>query len=219
MTTRDPDVDGPAAAEDDEGDGTGLGRLLAFSDGVFAIAFTILVLDLEVPDDLSPAALRAALVGQLPHVYSALLSFAVIGRFWVAHHGMLARVRAADGPLLTLNTVLLATVALVPFAASLLAEYGRDRLAVVIYSATVGATAALQLVLWWWVARRGLHTRSTTPEHVARYAAGIGGAVVAFVVAIPVAFVSTVAAELCWLLAFVPVGWATRFSGGARRGS
>ncbi|MGD9990571.1 TMEM175 family protein [Pseudonocardia sp.] len=199
-----------AEREDDEpGEGAvepaGVGRLLAFSDGVFSIAFTILVLDIAVPDDLTPAGLRAAVAGQVPQLLSAVLSFAVIGRFWISHHDMLRRVRGADGGLLVVNIALLAAVALIPFTTSLLAEYGDLVEPTVYYAGMVAISAALQLLMLWWLTRRGLFLPGTPHSHIQEAVGGLGGTVVAFVVSIPVAFLSTTAAQLCWLLAFVPV--------------
>lgn len=198
-----------AEPEDDEpGEGAvepaGVGRLLAFSDGVFSIAFTILVLDIAVPNDLSPAGLEIALAGQVPQILSALLSFAVIGRFWMSHHDMLRQVRGADSGLLVVNTALLAAIALIPFTTSLLAEYGDLVEPTVYYAGMVSITAGLQLVMLWWITRRGLFLPGTPHSTIEEAAGGLGGSVVAFVVSIPVAFASTTAAQLCWLLAFVP---------------
>ncbi|ODU00212.1 MAG: hypothetical protein ABS81_24385 [Pseudonocardia sp. SCN 72-86] len=179
--------------------------MLAFSDGVFSIAFTILVLDIVVPDDLTPTALQAALAGQVPQLLSALLSFAVIGRFWISHHDMLRQVRGADTGLLVVNTALLAAVALIPFTTALLADYGNLAEPVVYYAGMVALTAALQLVMLWWIGRRGLWLPGTARSAIGEAAGGLGGSVAAFVVSIPVAFASTLVAQLCWLLAFVPV--------------
>lgn len=81
--------------DDPEAGRADLGRLPAFSDGVFAIAITILVLGLDVPPGLSPEELGAHLEGLLPILGSAALSFAVIGRFWIAHSRDLPRPRVA----------------------------------------------------------------------------------------------------------------------------
>ncbi len=193
--------------EDDEGQPesqVGVGRMLAFSDGVFAIAFTILVLDLTVPDGLSADELRTALHELLPQFFSALLSFAVIGRFWLAHHQLFDRMRGADTALLVFNTLLLIPIALIPFTAQLLAEYGDIPIAVIIYSATVGAAASMQLGIWLWARRRSLITRPRTGEESLAVTLGLGGAALAFIIAIPVAPLSTTAAQLCWLIALVP---------------
>ena len=185
--------------------GISAGRLLTFSDGVFAIAFTVLVLDLDVPDGLSAAQLRAALNEELPHVFSALLSFAVIGRFWIAHHKVFEHVTTVDTVLLVLNTALLAPIALIPFGATLLAEYGSDPSAFIVYATTIGAAALFQLVVWLWVnRRRRIAGERLDEQDVLNTTLGLAGATAAFLLAIPVALVSTTAAPLCWLLALVP---------------
>lgn len=185
--------------------GIGVGRLLAFSDGVFAIAFTILVLDLNVPDGLTPAELIAELRAQVPNLLSAALSFAVIGRFWISHHQTFDQVRVIDIPLLWLNVLLLALIAVVPFSTALLAEYGNLSIAVIAYSATVGGVASIQLVVF----RRAARLRQLTGDPIADVEVlgatlGLGGAAFAFLIAIPVAPFSTTAAQLCWLITLVP---------------
>jgi len=77
-----------------------------------------------VPDGLGSAALAEALRARVPHLFSALLGFAVIGRFWLGHHALFDRIRVVDRPLLLLNLLLLAPVALIPAAAGLIADYG-----------------------------------------------------------------------------------------------
>jgi uncharacterized membrane protein len=194
--------------EDEHGTGS-LGRLLAFSDGVFAIAITILVLDLDVPGGLSDAALRAE-VGELtPRLLSAALSFAIIGRFWIAHHALFDHIRTADRTLLALGTVLLAPIVLIPFVTELLAEYADTAIAVIAYSATVVAAALAEFaVLAYGTRRHALgHPR---PTAVRAQLAGTGVAAAAFLIAIPLALVSPAAAKLCWLFTVVPVRRLTR---------
>ena len=113
------------------------GRLEAFSDGVIAIAVTLLVLDIRVP---APGAgsLGHALLHQWPNYAAYVVSFLTIGVIWVNHHAAFARVRQVDHTLLILNLLLLLTVGLLPFTTSLMAEYLREdrgqHLAAAIYS-------------------------------------------------------------------------------------
>jgi len=105
------------------------GRLEAFSDGVIAVAITLLVLDIHVP--APPLARGASLAHELGKnwpVYAAYVtSFLTIGIIWVNHHVMIGRLREADRTILFLNLLLLMSIAALPFATSLMAAYLRQR--------------------------------------------------------------------------------------------
>jgi TMEM175 potassium channel family protein len=142
-------------------------RLEAFSDGVFAIAITLLVLDLVVPDPGEEGArLGARLAHQWPSYVAYVVSFLVIGIIWVNHHTVFNRVRLVDRPVLFANLALLLVVSVIPFPTRLIAEYltaGPDsHLAAAIYSATMLAMGVAYSALWLAVTRdaRLLH------EHV-----------------------------------------------------
>jgi len=135
------------------------GRLVGFSDGVFAIAITLLVLDLAVParDEVSPGGLAAALADQWPSYFAYLVSFLVIGIIWVNHHTMFSKVALVDRPVLFANLALLLFVSALPFPTRLLAEYLTDgtdaHTAAAIYSATMLAMGLAFSLLWLAVTR------------------------------------------------------------------
>jgi uncharacterized membrane protein len=135
------------------------GRLEAFSDGVFAIAITLLVLDLAVPprDEVRPGGLGSALAHQWPSYFAYLVSFLVIGIIWVNHHTMFSKVKLVDRPVLFANLALLLVVSALPFPTRLLAEYltaGTDaHIAAAIYSGTMLAMGVAYSVLWLAVTR------------------------------------------------------------------
>ncbi len=189
---------------EDDVAGSDVGRVLAFSDGVFAIAITILVLNLEVPAGLSPPELVTALRDLWPELFSAALSFVVIGRFWLSHHGVLDHVVVADRRLLSLNTLVLAPLVLVPFVTQLLADYGQETVVVAYYSATVAALALALLALWLCAVRPPRSDGTVDRNELLSRSLGIGTSAAAFLVAIPVAVLSPQAAMLCWLLALTP---------------
>jgi uncharacterized membrane protein len=130
------------------------GRLEAFSDGVFAIAITLLVLDLAVParDDVRSGELASTLAHQWPSYFAYLVSFLVIGIIWVNHHTMFSKVDRVDRPVLFANLALLLFVSVLPFPTRLLAEYltaGTDaHIAAAVYSATMLAMGLAFSVLW-----------------------------------------------------------------------
>jgi uncharacterized membrane protein len=96
-------------------------RLEAFSDGVFAVAITLLVLDLRAP--VTQGSLIAALADEWPAFAAFAISFVVIGVVWVNHHAIFDRIRVVDRPLLFCNLGLLMAVVLIPFVTSLFAQY------------------------------------------------------------------------------------------------
>lgn len=115
------------------------GRISALSDGVFAIAMTLLVLNLRLPDigSHSEASVFAAgLIGQLPRFVSWLLSFAILCRLWTVHHDLLAEGDTRSRGFTMWNFVFLGAVSFIPFPTSLLAEHPEQLLSVVVFSAT-----------------------------------------------------------------------------------
>lgn len=115
-------------------------RIEAFSDGVFAIAITLLVFNLHIPPVHDQAQLDSALAKEWLSYLSYLLSVVVIGVYWVAHHGLFSYIRRADRPLFWLNILFIACVAFLPFPTALLGQYGHARTAVVIYGLSLVVT-------------------------------------------------------------------------------
>jgi uncharacterized membrane protein len=99
------------------------GRLESFSDGVIAVAATLLVLNITVPTLSSGETLLHGLLAQWPQYAAYVVSFITIGIIWINHHAAISRLREADRTILILNLLLLMTIAVLPFATSLLATY------------------------------------------------------------------------------------------------
>jgi uncharacterized membrane protein len=112
-------------------------RLEAFSDGVIAIAITLLVLDIHVPEPSPGAALGDRLLHQWPSYAAYVVSFLTIGIIWINHTAMLRRLASVDHAVMFLNLLLLLTIGLLPFTTALLAAYLKEadgaRLAAGIY--------------------------------------------------------------------------------------
>ena len=135
--------------------GEGTERIQFFSDAVFAIAMTLLVLEIRLPDSDTDLSWQA--VGALwPQVFAYALSFAIIGLNWVTHHRKFLVIVRFDEMLMTINLILLGFVALLPFPTSVLADYGDDTPVVVLYAFNVGIITVLQLWLWVHAHRAGL---------------------------------------------------------------
>jgi uncharacterized membrane protein len=135
-------------------------RLEAFSDGVFAIATTLLVLELHVRPDVARGALWHGLVGEWPQFAAYLSSFFVIGIMWVNHHSMFRAIVRTDRPLLFLNLLLLLWMSLLPFPTSLVSRYlgdgGSDAsVAEAVYSANLTLAAIAFSLIWLRAVRSG----------------------------------------------------------------
>ncbi|MFB7669127.1 TMEM175 family protein [Kitasatospora sp. NPDC056138] len=135
------------------------GRVEAFSDGIFAIAITLLVLDIKVPKVGEDGSLWEALGQQWPSYAAYVVSFLVIGIMWVNHHQVFSYVARVDRPLMFLNLLMLMVVAVVPWPTAMLAEYLREdrasHAAAAVYSLVMTAIAFAFQGLWWHLTRTG----------------------------------------------------------------
>jgi uncharacterized membrane protein len=178
-------------------------RVLAFSDAVFAIAMTLLVVGIAVPavdDSNSIHDLADALNELVSNFISFFISFAVIGRYWAAHHHFFALLTRIDDRLIGINLVYLAFVAFLPFPTALLGTYFENPLSVAIYAVMVAIISGLEVVLFRHSHRNGL-LREAMPEDVYRWGVMQSTSPVAFFLAsVPVAFASTIVAVFVWFL-------------------
>ncbi|MGW5459089.1 TMEM175 family protein [Streptomyces sp. NPDC003996] len=135
------------------------GRVEAFSDGVFAIAITLLILEIKVPKAGERGGLWHALGAQWPSYAAYVVSFLVIGIMWVNHHQLFSYVARVDRTLMFLNLLLLMVVAAVPWPTAMLAEYLREdaasHAAAAVYSLVMVAMALAFQALWWHLTRTG----------------------------------------------------------------
>src|SRR5215813_10137818 len=113
----------PRHEDDEAADEEGIGRILALSDGVFAIAITLLIIAIGIPATTSDAGLPEALLGLWPRYLAYVLSFLVIARFWVTHHLAFRLIARYDATLVWLNLLLLMLVAFLPFPTAVLGEH------------------------------------------------------------------------------------------------
>jgi uncharacterized membrane protein len=107
-------------------------RLEAFSDGVFAIVITLLILDIKIPE-VQPTALGAGLVNILPQILTYILSFFIVGLYWHLHHQVAAQIKLIDEVFIWLNLVWLLFVSVLPFPTALLGRYPLQPIPLTIY--------------------------------------------------------------------------------------
>jgi uncharacterized membrane protein len=176
-------------------------RIVAFSDGVFSIAITLLVLGIAVDPHLPHDKLAHALWEQHEALLSYAISFAVIGRFWVIHHGFFSEVKAFDGRLMALNMFYLGWVVLIPFSSQVLGDYGGQLPAVVVYAGNLIGVVAVGQWMRWDARSAGLATsdEDTAREDLISSVFIIG----VFLFSIVVALFDASIAPYIWLLLFV----------------
>ncbi|MCQ2002242.1 TMEM175 family protein [Arthrobacter zhaoxinii] len=179
--------------------GPDLDRTMFFSDAVFAIAMTLLAVDIRVPQ-VPANELGAAVAAQLPEFGAYVLSFAVTAAYWLSHHRLFRLLRGFTGRLQQLNLVLLLFVALLGYATDMLAFYGDQVLGVVIYAAALGLIGTANTGLWIYCSRVGLFRDDVDPRlpAFAQVRAPVTPAV--FLASIPIAILwSPQAATWSWL--------------------
>jgi uncharacterized membrane protein len=180
-----------------------LSRIVAFTDGVMAVAITLLVLNLQVPDVGSDEDLHDALVDLLPSFGAYLLAFALIGRFWVIHHNLFETLRGFDRTLMALNLLFLALIALMPFSTDLYDRYTDEGLAAAVFGATLGLAALTHWTMTAHVLRRGfVHEQHRAATQPFGHPVGLGFAAV-FFLSVPAAFVDVHLAEALWISTIV----------------
>jgi uncharacterized membrane protein len=183
-----------------EGNEIEFSRIVAFSDGVFSIAITLLVLNFDIAKHLAGGEIGHALWEQRETLIAYALSFAVIGRFWLVHHRFFGEVNAFDGNLIRLNLFYLAWIVLIPFTSEVLGEYGGETAAVILYAANL--TGVVLVGMWMGAdARRGGLTSMDAAAHREQRYRSIYIASV-FLASIPVAFIAPSVAPLMWLTLF-----------------
>jgi uncharacterized membrane protein len=177
-------------------------RILFFSDAVFAIAITLLIVDLRVPDVAhlqSGRQLRHA----IPQIGGFAYSFAAIGLFWLAHHGLFRHIKGLDRPLVLLNLLFLGTIAFVPYPTALLAAAGDQVPATVFYAASLAAVGLAEAAVWLYAIRiRELALPGVSPAVRRWVLLRILRTPVVFLLSIPVALVQPNLAKWLWLLIF-----------------
>jgi uncharacterized membrane protein len=192
-----------------EGNEVEFSRIVAFSDGVFSIAITLLVLNLS-GEKLPNGEVGAALWDQRENFVAYAISFAVIGRFWLIHHRFFGEVTGFDGRLISLNLFYLAWIVLIPFSSEVLGEHGGQTASIVLYSANLAGVILVGMLMSADARRAGLTaTDDATTRDIRRKSAYIA---TVFLLSIPVAFVAPSVAPYLWLALFLdPVArFATR---------
>jgi uncharacterized membrane protein len=193
----------PRHEDDEAAKEEGTGRILALSDGVFAIALTLLILEVAVPSTTGNADLPKALLGLWPRYLAYVLSFVVIARFWAAHRLAFRLMARDDTALVWLNLLLLMFVAFLPFPTAVVGQHAGSPAAAVLYATSVILASTAAAAYWWYASGRGRLLRPDAGRaQVRAMRARSLSAPVFFAMTLPIAAFAPYAAEIAWFLAF-----------------
>ena len=191
-----------------------MGRLLALTDGVFAFAITLLVIQLVIPvctgNGTEDCVVRG-LQKEIPGFLAYLFTFYIIGIWWMRHNSAYHYIVRYDPTLLWVNLVFLLTIAVTPFVLGVFAEYSSDQIALVLFGLVQAAAGALLYAMWWYAARAKLLS-SEADDRVVSYHQLRGTIVpIVFVAAAGLAFVSVLASTVALVSAGVASAVLRRF--------
>jgi uncharacterized membrane protein len=187
-------------------------RAESFSDGVFAVAVTLLVLNLGV-HGVAPGGLAAALGREWPHYVTFVVSFLTIGIVWSNHHEMFERIARVDRPLVLLNLLLLLCVTVIPFTTGLLAGYLRgadEHVAAAVYASSFLLLSVVFVATNTWSARRGLWRSGISSQEMSRQLGRSSIGLLLYGAAVGLAFVNAIVCLVLCALSAVYYAFPSR---------
>ena len=184
-------------------DQIGLERLIFFSDAVFAIAITLLTLEIRLPASDSPltnAELFQSILAIWPKYMAYIISFLVIGVIWIGHHRKFRMIQKYDGNLLLINLLLLMTIAFIPFPTSLISLYG-NRTSTIFYASVMILASLLSVAIWWYASYKDrLIDPHLDQRQRRRETLGPLLTIGVFILSIGLAFIDPGLARISWVL-------------------
>jgi uncharacterized membrane protein len=188
-------------------------RLISFSDGVFAIAVTLLVFNLKVPHipaDEVHALLPGAILGMVPNFSTYIITFLLVALYWTFHHRMLNLVTHIDTPFLWMNICYLLSISFIPFPAMLFGSYSSETVSFVFYISSMIVISGLSMLMMAYASYNYRLTSKELPMSTVKYIFFRQfTSIVVFLLSIPIAFF-----EVRWALDSIfilfPIHWLTR---------
>ena len=189
-------------------------RVVGFSDAVFAFAATLLVLKIDLPQ-LEAAqvetALPAAIFQLWPQYFANIVSFLLIGYYWVNHHALFHMFKKFDMTIVWMNTIFLICISFIPFPVDLFGTYSSVPAVVMFYSASLALAGLIMAAMWWYGSGRGkLVDPKMSSRKIRYYLIRNLIAPVVFALSIPLVIVDPILARVSWALIFFGVVWVNK---------
>ncbi|HVQ01530.1 MAG TPA: TMEM175 family protein [Candidatus Thermoplasmatota archaeon] len=178
-------------------------RVLLFSDAIFAFAITLLAIDIRVPQDLLASQLNNQIYALLPKFISFLLSFYIVGSYWISFHRTVHVIKRYDRGLIYLNLLFLMFIVLLPFPNDLIGKYPANLVTVIIYALFLAATGISLCLLWVYASRKyRLIDETIHPDFIRRLTLRLLISPAIFAISILIAFVSPLTSMISWFFGF-----------------
>jgi uncharacterized membrane protein len=189
----------------DHADALGFERLVFFSDAVLAIAITLMALEIRIPEielgsENVAEQVAAALQSLLPHIGVYMLSFAVVGIYWIVHHRLFRYIKRYDTRLMWFNLVFLMSGAFLPVATNALGTYPNTPLVIAFYSFSVALLGLTEFALWLYATTRGYTAVDQAPHASTYFGLRILSAPLVFLFSILLIPISLDLARISWAL-------------------
>ena len=209
----------PESAADDSS--IGVDRIAAFSDAVFAVAITLLVLNIDVPQvsrQLADVKLPSEIWALWPKFAAFIMSFIIIGFFWIFHHMMFRVIRRHTSLFLWMNLMLLMCIVFIPFTAALFSEYPSTEIATMFYAGSWAVPSLILALMWWYATDNKRLVDEQYKDISGRHAtfAFLNTGLI-FLLSMPIALINVGAAQYFWLMLFPTHFMLGRYFG--KRGS
>ena len=186
--------------------GFSIERLSLFSDAIFAFAITLLAIDIRViqlPQNLIASQLNNEIIGLLPKFISFILSFFIIGNYWISYHRTIYFIKRYDRGLISLNLLFLMFIVLVPFPNDLIGKYPANQSAVIVYAVLLAATG-ISMCLLWIHASKGyrLVDKTLHPKFIRYLTLRLFISPSIFLISIPISFFNPLYSMVTWFFGF-----------------
>jgi TMEM175 potassium channel family protein len=182
-----------------------VGYLISFSDAIFAFSMTFMALSIQIPTfsgNIGDSELAVRLIQfVIPNIIHYVISFIVVGMYWISYHRIIEHIRTTNITLIWLNMVFLMFIALVGYFTGLLATYETHRIVVISFSAVIAITGFVLTLLWWYATHNRKLVDHDMDEHLIKYhLRRIYVAPLIFLASIGISFINVQAAQVFWAM-------------------
>lgn len=182
-------------------------RVLNFSDGVFAFAATLLVLKIDLPtltgSEITSPRLAQEIINLWPQYFANIISFLMIGYYWLTHHAIFSLVKKYNQYIIWLNILFLIFLSFLPFPVDLFGDYNNSQTIIIFYSLTLAVTGGLLSAIWFYAVNAGLIDPDMGKRQITYYSLRFLIAPLVFALSIPLVFIDPLVSKISWVFVII----------------